>query len=123
MRKAIRVSITFITGISMYNTTTSGLCASILAMAIWPFASTPACFFFSAPATTEISTRPYTLSLHDALPISVPVLVTLDPTLPGRVEVELARQLGDLPTAETARAALTNGGVVVVASLDDGIAA
>ena len=58
---------------------------------------------------------------HD--PDAVPVLVTLDPTFPGRVEVELARQLRDLPTAETARAALTNGGVVVVASLDDGIAA
>ena len=58
---------------------------------------------------------------HD--PDAVPVLVTLDPTLPGRVEVELARQLRDLSTAETARAALTNGGVVVVASLDDGIAA
>ena len=57
---------------------------------------------------------------HD--PDAVPVLVTLDPTLPGRVEVELARQLGDLPTAETARAALANGGVIVVASLDDGIA-
>src|SRR5256712_6555864 len=58
---------------------------------------------------------------HD--PDAVPVLVTLDPTLPGRVEVELARQLGDLPTAETARAALANGGVIVAASLDDGIAA
>src|SRR2546428_5786708 len=58
---------------------------------------------------------------HD--PDAVPVLVTLDPSLPGRVEVELARQLGDLPTAETARAALANGGVIVAASLDDGIAA
>src|SRR5213596_751336 len=27
-------------------------------------------FFFHHPATTEIHTRPYTLSLHDALPIS-----------------------------------------------------
>src|SRR5213596_4258112 len=27
-------------------------------------------FFFNDPATTEIYTRPYTLSLHDALPIS-----------------------------------------------------
>ena len=58
---------------------------------------------------------------HD--PDAVPVLVTLDPGLPDRVEEELGRQLGDLPTAETARAALANGGVIVVASLDDGIAA
>src|SRR5213596_1907125 len=28
-------------------------------------------FFFNDTATTEIYTRPYTLSLHDALPISV----------------------------------------------------
>src|SRR5213596_2048036 len=27
-------------------------------------------FFFNDPATTEIYTRPYTLSLHDALPIN-----------------------------------------------------
>src|SRR5213596_3112633 len=27
------------------------------------------CFFFNDTATTEIYTRPYTLSLHDALPI------------------------------------------------------
>src|SRR5438093_2866764 len=58
---------------------------------------------------------------HD--PDAVPTLVTLDPTLPDRVEEELAHQLGDLPTAETARAALANGGVIVVASLDDGVAA
>src|SRR2546426_159816 len=58
---------------------------------------------------------------HD--PDALPVLVTLDPTLPARVEVELARHPGDPPTAETARAALANGGVIVVASLDDGIAA
>src|SRR5436309_13581400 len=58
---------------------------------------------------------------HD--PDAVPMLVTLDPTLPDRVEEELARQLSDLPTAETARAALANGGVILVASLDDGVAA
>ena len=58
---------------------------------------------------------------HD--PDAVPVLVTLDPTLPDCVEEELARQLSDLPTAETARAALANGGVIVVASVDDGVAA
>src|SRR6267142_6532846 len=58
---------------------------------------------------------------HD--PDAVPILVTLDPTHPGRVDSELARQLADLPTAEVARAALANGGVVVVATLEEGIAA
>ena len=58
---------------------------------------------------------------HD--PDAVPVLVTLDRTLPDRVELELARQLRDLPTAETERAALANGGVMVVASVDEGVAA
>src|SRR2546427_11402191 len=58
---------------------------------------------------------------HD--PDAVPVLVALDPALPDRVEAELARQLRDLPTAETARAALANGGVIVVASVDEGVAA
>lgn len=58
---------------------------------------------------------------HD--PDAVPILVTLDPTHAGRVDTELARQLADLPTAEVARAALANGGVVVVATLEDGIAA
>jgi phosphoribosyl-ATP pyrophosphohydrolase/phosphoribosyl-AMP cyclohydrolase/histidinol dehydrogenase len=58
---------------------------------------------------------------HD--PDAVPFLVTLDPTLPDRVEQELTRQLRDLPTAETARAALAHGGVIVVTSVDDGVAA
>ena len=58
---------------------------------------------------------------HD--PDAVPVLVALDPALPDRVEAELARQLRDLPTAETARSALANGGVIVVASVDEGVAA
>src|SRR3989454_3302743 len=58
---------------------------------------------------------------HD--PAALPVLVTLDPSLPDRVEEELARQLRDLPTAATARAALANGGVVVVSSVEDGMAA
>ena len=58
---------------------------------------------------------------HD--PDAVPVLVTLDHTHPDRVETELARQLSDLPTAEVARAALANGGVVVVANVAEGIAA
>ena len=58
---------------------------------------------------------------HD--PDAVPVLVTLDPALPDRVETELTRQLGDLPSAAVARAALANGGVIVAATLDDAIAA
>jgi histidinol dehydrogenase len=58
---------------------------------------------------------------HD--PDALPVLVTLDPTHLDRVETELARQLADLPTGEVARAALANGGVVVVATLEEGIAA
>ena len=58
---------------------------------------------------------------HD--PDAVPILVTLDPTHAGRVDTELARQLAGLPTAEVARAALANGGVVVVATLEEGIAA
>jgi len=58
---------------------------------------------------------------HD--PDAVPFLVTLDPTLADRVEQELTRQLRDLPTAETARLALANGGVIVVASVDEGRAA
>lgn len=57
---------------------------------------------------------------HD--PDAVPVLVTGDPALAERVNVELARQLADLPTAAVARAALANGGVVVVASIEEGIA-
>jgi len=58
---------------------------------------------------------------HD--PDAMPVLVALDPTLPDRLEIELAQQLRDLPTAETARTALANGGVIVVTSVDDGVAA
>jgi phosphoribosyl-ATP pyrophosphohydrolase/phosphoribosyl-AMP cyclohydrolase/histidinol dehydrogenase len=58
---------------------------------------------------------------HD--PDALPVLVTLDPTHPDRVEAELSRQLADLPSAEIARAALANGGVVVVANVEEGIAA
>ena len=58
---------------------------------------------------------------HD--PDALPVLVTLDPAHPDRVEKELARQLGNLPSAEVARAALANGGVVVVANVEEGISA
>jgi histidinol dehydrogenase len=58
---------------------------------------------------------------HD--PDAVPVLVTVDPALADRVAAELERQLTTLPTAAVARAALANGGVVVVASIEEGIAA
>jgi phosphoribosyl-ATP pyrophosphohydrolase/phosphoribosyl-AMP cyclohydrolase/histidinol dehydrogenase len=58
---------------------------------------------------------------HD--PDALPVLVTLDPSHPDRVETELARQLANLPTAEVARTALANGGVLVVANVEEGIAA
>ena len=58
---------------------------------------------------------------HD--PDAVPVLVTIDPALRDRVAAELKRQLAALPTAAVARAALANGGVVVVANIEEGIAA
>ncbi len=58
---------------------------------------------------------------HD--PDAVPVLLTLDPTLGDRVDTELARQLTALPTAAVAREAIANGGVVTVASMEEGIAA
>ena len=48
---------------------------------------------------------------HD--PDALPVLVTLDATLPRRVEAEFVRQLASLPAAAVARAALANGFCVV----------
>jgi phosphoribosyl-ATP pyrophosphohydrolase/phosphoribosyl-AMP cyclohydrolase/histidinol dehydrogenase len=53
---------------------------------------------------------------HDVL--AVPVLVTTSHALARAVDEELERQLADLPTAETARVALTNGGAVLCPSLD-----
>jgi phosphoribosyl-ATP pyrophosphohydrolase/phosphoribosyl-AMP cyclohydrolase/histidinol dehydrogenase len=58
---------------------------------------------------------------HD--PDALPILVTPDRNLPDRVEAELERQLAGLPTAPVARLSLQNSGVVVVTSLDEGIAA
>jgi phosphoribosyl-ATP pyrophosphohydrolase/phosphoribosyl-AMP cyclohydrolase/histidinol dehydrogenase len=58
---------------------------------------------------------------HD--PDALPVLVTLDATLAERVEHEIRRQLADLPTARVARSALANGGVIVVRTVAEGIAA
>jgi phosphoribosyl-ATP pyrophosphohydrolase/phosphoribosyl-AMP cyclohydrolase/histidinol dehydrogenase len=56
---------------------------------------------------------------HD--PDAVPTLVTIDPALADRVEAALALQLATLPTAATARAALANGAIVLVADLDAAI--
>jgi phosphoribosyl-ATP pyrophosphohydrolase/phosphoribosyl-AMP cyclohydrolase/histidinol dehydrogenase len=58
---------------------------------------------------------------HD--PQAVPVLVSVGEALAARVSAELARQVETLPTADVARAALANGGAVVVRNLDEGIAA
>ncbi len=44
---------------------------------------------------------------------AVPILISVDPDLPSRVEGEIERQLEDLPTASTAKEALANGGVIV----------
>jgi phosphoribosyl-ATP pyrophosphohydrolase/phosphoribosyl-AMP cyclohydrolase/histidinol dehydrogenase len=44
---------------------------------------------------------------------ALPVLVSLDPSLPDRVRAELTRQLETLPTAATARAALDHGFAIV----------
>src|SRR5216117_4542918 len=44
------------------------------------------CFFFNDTATTEIYTRKDTLSLHDALPISLPMPISISTgwSLPNR---------------------------------------
>jgi phosphoribosyl-ATP pyrophosphohydrolase/phosphoribosyl-AMP cyclohydrolase/histidinol dehydrogenase len=57
---------------------------------------------------------------HD--PDVLPVLVALHESVIPRVEAELARQLADLPTAETARAALAHGFAVHTASCDEAAA-
>ena len=54
---------------------------------------------------------------HD--PDAVPILISLDPELPALVEREIERQLGDLPTASTAKAALANGGVILSETEED----
>jgi phosphoribosyl-ATP pyrophosphohydrolase/phosphoribosyl-AMP cyclohydrolase/histidinol dehydrogenase len=54
---------------------------------------------------------------HD--PDAVPILISIGAELPSLVEREMARQLEDLPTASTARAALANGGVIVCESEED----
>jgi phosphoribosyl-ATP pyrophosphohydrolase/phosphoribosyl-AMP cyclohydrolase/histidinol dehydrogenase len=58
---------------------------------------------------------------HD--PLAVPILVCIGEVMGRRVHEELVQQLDSLSTARVARSALANGGMVVVANLDDGIAA
>jgi phosphoribosyl-ATP pyrophosphohydrolase/phosphoribosyl-AMP cyclohydrolase/histidinol dehydrogenase len=58
---------------------------------------------------------------HD--PDALPVLVTTDPGLPGRVRDRLEEQLATLPTAEIATPALRGGGAVVVGDIAQAIAA
>lgn len=53
---------------------------------------------------------------------AVPMLLTVDPALPSRVEEALHLQLHDLPTAATARAALRNGFAVVASGWDEALA-
>lgn len=52
---------------------------------------------------------------------AVPMLVTTDPSLPQRVDVELRRQLATLPTAQTALASIRNGFTLVTGSLDEAV--
>ena len=54
---------------------------------------------------------------HD--PDALPVLVTTDSSLVGRVEAALDAQLENLPTANVARVALNHGGAVVCSSRDE----
>jgi histidinol dehydrogenase len=56
---------------------------------------------------------------HD--PEALPVLVSIGEQLAARVSDELAGQLETLPTAHVARAALANGGAVVVRDSDEGV--
>ena len=54
---------------------------------------------------------------HD--PDAVPILISLDDAFVDVVSRELVRQLERLPTANIARASLSNGGALVVRSLDE----
>ncbi|MEM6730878.1 MAG: histidinol dehydrogenase [Myxococcota bacterium] len=53
---------------------------------------------------------------------AIPILVTPSTELADSVDAELARQLETLPTAPTARNAIENGYIVLVASVDEGAA-
>ena len=52
---------------------------------------------------------------------AVPMLVTTNPLHPDEIQLELARQLETLPTAETARVALGNGFIIVCDSINQAI--
>jgi phosphoribosyl-ATP pyrophosphohydrolase/phosphoribosyl-AMP cyclohydrolase/histidinol dehydrogenase len=56
---------------------------------------------------------------HD--PDALPILVTTDRALAGSVNAELERQITDLPTARTARAALANGLAVLAPDIESAI--
>jgi len=58
---------------------------------------------------------------HD--PDAVPMLVTWCSKLPEAVERELERQLADLPTADIARRAMNNGGLLTVDDPEEAVAA
>lgn len=53
---------------------------------------------------------------------ALPILISTSADLPDRVEIELARQLVNLPTGTIAREALTNGFAVITRDLDEAIA-
>src|SRR5213596_2553643 len=63
-------------------------------------------FFFNGTSTTEIYTRPYTLSLHDALPITTP----LAPTAPEVDGPCFHAARGALDTAKRDRLVFAFGG-------------
>jgi phosphoribosyl-ATP pyrophosphohydrolase/phosphoribosyl-AMP cyclohydrolase/histidinol dehydrogenase len=52
---------------------------------------------------------------------AIPVLVTTSRKLAGAVQAAIGEQLADLSTAETARTALRNGGIVLCASLAEAV--
>lgn len=56
---------------------------------------------------------------HD--PEAMPLLIAIDPALVPAVEAELGDQLRSLPTRDTARAALSNGGAVTCPLLDEAV--
>ena len=56
---------------------------------------------------------------HD--PEAVPILVAMDAALIPAVEAELNTQLADLPTADTARAALAKGGVIACPNVEEAV--
>jgi len=54
---------------------------------------------------------------------ALPLLVTMDSTMPARVNEALHVQLADLSTSDVAGVALVNGGVICVTSIEEGVAA